>query len=71
MILKLEVEQTHMDAFARLVDAALKGAGVAVLPDASAWMAIMQDAVKAAQEPAQPDDTGRAEPTSSPDILRG
>jgi len=51
MTLTLDVEQTHMDAFARLVDAALKGAGVAVLTDASTWMTIMQDAVKAAQEP--------------------
>jgi len=51
MTLTLDVEQTHMDAFARLVDAALKGAGVAVLNDASAWMAIMQDAVKTAHEP--------------------
>jgi len=47
MILTLNVEQEQMDAFARLVDAALKGAGVAVLTDASAWMAIMQNAVQA------------------------
>ena len=49
MILTFDVEQAQMDAFARIADAALKGAGIAMLADVAAWMTIMQDAVKSTQ----------------------
>jgi len=46
MILKLDVEQAQMDAFARLVDAALKGAGIALLDDAALWVGLLREAAK-------------------------
>ena len=51
MILTLEVEQTDMDAFGGLLDAALKGSGLVVLPDAAAWMNRMQAAIAEALTP--------------------
>lgn len=59
MIIKLEVEQTQMDAFARLVDAALKGAGITLLDDAALWVGLLREAAK-------PDETVEA---SSPDEI--
>ncbi len=63
MILKLDVEQTQLDAFARLVDAALKGAGITLLDDAGLWVGLLREASKP-EEPQQ-------EETSSPDEMRG
>jgi hypothetical protein len=58
MTLTLEVEQADMDAFGRLLDAALKGSGLAVLPDASAWMNRMQTAITEAQKPVEETHNG-------------
>lgn len=63
MILKLDVEQPQMDAFARLVDAALKGAGIALLDDAGLWVGLLREAAK-------PEEVQQEE-TSSPDEMRG
>ena len=58
MIIKLDVEQTQMDAFARLVDAALKGAGITLLDDASLWVGLLREAAKPDEtvEPTPPDE---------------
>lgn len=53
-----------MDAFSRLVDAALKGAGLAVMDDAALWVGLLREAAK-------PEDAPATEPTSSPDAMRG
>lgn len=46
MILKIDVEQSQLDAFARLVDAALKGAGITLLDDAGLWVGLLREAAK-------------------------
>jgi len=57
MIIKLDVEQAQMDAFARLVDAALKGAGITLLDDASLWVGLLREAAKPeTMEPTSPDE---------------
>ncbi len=56
MIIKLDVEQAQLDAFARLVDAALKGAGITLLDDAGLWVGLLREAAK-------PEEATVAEPS--------
>jgi len=46
MILKLDVEQAQLDAFARLTDSALKNGGIALLDDAALWVSLLREAAK-------------------------
>jgi len=50
MILKLDVEQAQLDAFARLTDAALKNGGLALLDDAALWVGLLREAAKSEPE---------------------
>ena len=45
MKLVIDVEQANLDAFARLIDLALKNGGVVALQDAAWWMGTMQTVV--------------------------
>jgi hypothetical protein len=64
MILKLDVEQAQLDAFARITDAALKNGGLALLDDAALWVGLLREAAK-------PEEAPPIELTSSPDAMRG